>query len=268
MPIKFLVPSVAASAIVLAIAPAQATVMPYTTASAYLGIVSTVSNGTQTAVSDPVDWGQFSQDLGNTTVNNSSIASGSYITTPTTTPVNTGGEKITATAGNSNQFTVYTNGLSGAPATHWNGDFANGVNVLYTGGSSLTLSFATAVVGFGIDLQTVASGAYSFSVAAYNSSNVLLGTATDSGTSTGKNSASYGTAAFAGLISSAGDISYVTVTATSNASLGFAIDTSLVYHYPIQQQTGNNPQTPEPATIALLGFGLLALGVVRRRLKA
>jgi hypothetical protein len=245
-----------AGGLLLAASAANATVATYTSASAYnnFGGLGTIG------ISDPVDWGQFSLAQGNGTVNNSSVSNNSVMNT-------SNGEKVTATNGNAQGFTVYTNGLTtGLPSTRWDGDFANGTNVLSTQATSITLSFNGAITGFGIDAQTSLAGAYGFTIQAYNSSNVLLGTASASGTSTGRTSSNFGSAAFAGLTSTAGDISYVVITATGpNTGSGFAIDTSLIYHFANNHTSGGGSQTPEPGTLALLGAGLAALGAVRRR---
>src|SRR5579859_4276932 len=182
---KSLLSAIAVSGIVLAAGAANATVATYTTASAY----NAFGGGGTIGISDPVDWGQFSLAQGNASVNNSSVSNNSVM--------NTGkNEKVTATNGNAQGFTVYSNGLtSGNPTTRWDGDFANGANVLSTQASSITLSFNGAITGFGIDAQTSAAGAYGFTIQAYNSSNTLFGTATTSGTSTGRTSSSFGTAA-------------------------------------------------------------------------
>lgn len=261
---KSFLPVLAASAIVLAAGAVKAdTIASYTSSSAYTSAAAAQSNGTSTAVADSVDWGIFSQDIGNSSVNNSSITSGSHIIT-------SNNEMVTVASGNSSQFLVYTNGLlTGAPATRWDGDFASGANVLYTSGTSLTISFGSPVTGVGLDLQTKIAGAYGFTIQAYSAGNILLGTATDTGTSTGSNSSSFNTAAFAGFTDSAGDISYVVITDTgANTANGFAIDTSLVYHYPIAAQSAPTQTAPEPGTLGLLGVGLIGLGWARRRMRA
>jgi hypothetical protein len=255
---KSLLTVAVAGGMLLAANAANATVATYTTASSY----NTFGGGGSIGISDPVDWGQFYLAQGHTgNVNNTSVTSGSVMNTANS-------ERVTATNGNSQGFTVYSNGLTtGLPGTRWDGDFGSGTNILSTKATSITLSFNGAITGFGIDAQTELAGAYGFTIQAYNTSGALLGTASNSGTSTGRANTSLNTAAFAGLTSTAGDISYVIITATGpNTGSGFAIDTSLIYHFANNQTSGGTgTQTPEPGTIALLGAGLAALGAVRRR---
>jgi hypothetical protein len=254
---KTLLTVAAAGGMLLAANAANATVGTYTTATAY----NNFAGGGTIGISDPVDWGQFSLAQGNTTVNGSSVSTGSTM--------NTGnGEKVTATNGTNTGFTVYTNGLTGGkPTTLWDGNFASGTNVLSTQSSSITLSFNGAITGFGLDAQTTLAGSYGFTIQAYNSSGTLIGTAVaNQGTSVGRANAALGATDFAGITSTAGNISLVTITMTgNNTGSGFAIDTSLIYHFANNQTASQTQQTPEPGTIALLGAGLATLGVVRRR---
>src|ERR1700760_4553162 len=129
--LKSLLGVIAAGGLMLAAGAANATVATYTTAAAY----NAFGGGGTIGIADNVDWGQFSLAQGNSTINNSSVSTGSVMNT-------SNGEKITATNGNSQGFTVYKNGqVTGLPSTRWNGDFANGTNVLSTQASSITLSF-------------------------------------------------------------------------------------------------------------------------------
>jgi len=260
----------AASAFVLAAGAANATITSYTSAAAFTA-GATGAGAPTNQVADQVNWAAFDASLGQPT-QNGSIAWGSSMTT-------IAGEQITVTQSNIPHvgFTTY---VEGAPfvnggASGWDGSFANGTTVLYNGNNthSVTLSFSSALSGLGVDLQTKAAGAYSFTVTAYDVNSNVLGTATNSGVSPGNSSTNgttyEGQVAFAGLTSSAADISFVTITSTNNAN-GFAIDTSLIYHVNINgvsNGVGSSTPTPEPGTLSLLGAGLAALGWTRRRRK-
>jgi len=278
MSMKSLLIVAAAGAIGLTAGVANATIGSYTTALAY----QTAVGGNGLGVSDPVDWATFSAAQGNTpgvtnNYNNTSFTSGAALTTGIVGSTGTD-EVVTATNGANSQFAVYNNGQSsGLANTRWDGDFASGVNVLSTGSTSITLSFSGAVTGLGIDAQTANSGAYTVTMDAYNSSHTLLSASTcnsgtcsaaNSATSSGRASDNFGSAAFLGVTSTAGDISYVTITISGTPAVtsgGFAIDTALVYHFSNVQTGGGGTQTPEPGTLGLLGAGLAALGWVRRR---
>jgi hypothetical protein len=172
------------------------------------------------------------------------------------------------------------------PGTAWDGLFAAGATILFAGSGTITLSFATPLIGLGIDAQVFNAGGYTETLQAYNSTGTLLGTATQTGVSKGVTSgtlADEGTVPFVGISTDAQNnasslasngISYVVistsctqvgVTAACSSTGGFAIDTSLIYHYPIAAQNGGGSTTPEPGTLSLLGAGLAALGYVRRR---
>ncbi len=212
-------------------------------------------------MADQVNWAVFDSTLGQLP-NGGSIGNGAQMTT-------SAGETVTVTNNSSNNrsFTTYQEG-----AGTWDGNFANGTTVLYNFNSlSTTLSFATALSGLGVDLQTKLSGTYQFTITAYDSSMNQLGQAlslsgTSAGTAASNGTSHEGTVLFAGLTSTSANISFVTITSTNN-TLGFAIDTSLIYHTNVNGTggTGGGTQTPEPGTLGLLGAGLAGLGWVRRR---
>jgi hypothetical protein len=257
---KSLLGMVAASAVLFAAGAANATIQGYNTAAAFVA-GATGSQAPLNQVADQVNWAVFDNTLGQPS-NNGTIPTGSQMTT-------TAGETVTVTNSSTNQkaFTTYTEG-----AGLWNGNFANGTTVLYNFNAlSTTLSFATALSGVGVDLQTKLAGNYTFTLTAMDSNHNVIGsytsvTGTSSGTSATNGTSHEGTVTFAGLTSTSANISFVTITASPN-TLGFAIDTSLIYHTNINGTGGTTggTQTPEPGTLGLLGAGLAGLGWVRRR---
>ncbi|HTJ65880.1 MAG TPA: PEP-CTERM sorting domain-containing protein [Alphaproteobacteria bacterium] len=274
---------------------AQATAVPFSCVVNNATCLNSFKNiGNNSAVgsaADSVDWGQFATNL-HTSQNNGAIANNASQTTPNNDTV-----KVTSSSGNA--FTTYVEGLGTAPTmsghtpvpgTAWDGLFAAGATILFAGSGTITLSFATPLIGLGIDAQVFNAGGYTETLQAYNSAGTLLGTSTQTGISKGVNLGvltNEGTVPFVGISTDAQNnasslatngISYVTIstsctsvtiagntTAGCSSTGGFAIDTSLIYHYPIAAQTGGGTTTPEPGTLSLLGAGLVALGYVRRR---
>ncbi len=238
-----------------------------------------------------MDWGKFATAQ-NTTQNLGTVASGDSTVTPN-------GDNIMVTSGDSTKFTTYIEGQGKAPivstskgqtittpGTAWDGSFATGITVLYTSDGSITLKFTTPLIGLGIDAQIFNSGTYNETLTAYNAAGTILGQVAQSGSSAGVTlgiSAGEGTVPFVGISTDAttsdlatNGISYITI-GTSCAAVsaggcigtgGFAIDTSLLYHFPINQVVSNVQTTPEPGTLGLLGAGLIGLGWARRRKRA
>jgi hypothetical protein len=269
MPMTFIVRILAAAAMVLASEQAHATVFTTTNSTAFMTLGNNASTG---VVADQVNWGLFDQSLGHMPYDDQTIQNNAWMTTPQ-------GETVSVQSGNGGSFTTFVEGQA-----NWQGDFANGTTILYTSSSSITLSFSTALVGIGVDAQIEDTGDFSVTLNAYDAAGDLLESFTNNGVSTGTGpngvggggpggDANEGTAPFVGLatdsiqsnVASTG-ISYVTITAAGTNGDGFAIDTSLVYHYAIESDPP--ALAPEPGTLGLLGAGLAGLAFFRRRARA
>lgn len=262
-----------AIAVLMAAGTAGATVTKTTDINAFLA----TNNANTEAVADQVNWGLFDDTL-HQPHENGSIPTGSMMTTSL-------GEDVTASASDHNAFVTY---VEGGP--NWKGTFANGMTILATSANSITLSFGIPLIGIGLHAQTIDSGLYSMTITAYSSlcSDPTGATCTDAAhgllgslKNTGNTNTGEGTAPFVGISTNAQNnaaslaslgISFVVITASGTTAAGqtlppdgFAIDTSLLYHYAKAEPPGPGPAAPEPATLALLGVGLAGLGVARRR---
>lgn len=145
--------------------------------------------------------------------------------------------------------------------TTWNGNFDNGMGLIYNGVSTLgnnqggiLISFDQLVFGAGAYIQSNFWGPFTATVQLFDSNFKLLETFTTNGTA----GPHPGTALFIGAYENTADVAYAVFDATDQyGSEDFAIG-----------ELGIRGGTvPEPGTLALVGTSLLGLaGAIRRRL--
>lgn len=142
----------------------------------------------------------------------------------------------------------------------WGGNFALNDYLLWTnspGQGPLTLSFSKGVSQVGAQIQADFYGSFTAEIAAYNG-NTLLGTFSEAGNSTGDEDNS---AIYLGIKDLDGaNITSIVISLTDCAQdcADFAINQ-------LSLTTGGGGNVPEPASLLLLGSGLLSLGGIARR---
>jgi hypothetical protein len=138
----------------------------------------------------------------------------------------------------------------------WDGNFANGAALLYSAGAPITFSFASPIVGAGMQIQPNDGlvGAFTARIEAFDAGDTSLGAFTETGFGS---HAADGSAIFIGIRSDTANIAKFTVsfTDTLNSEYNFMAISNI-----------SISAVPEPAIApALTAVGLLGLAACRRR---
>ena len=153
--------------------------------------------------------------------------------------------------------------------TDWFGDFIAGQNVLFSGdfddptaaANVITMNFATAVKGVGLQIQSASFLDFTASLEVFDGA-TSLGTFSVAGLTLGLGD---GSAPFLGALTDSANITSAVFTLTSNTDFGFGVNRLLTADGDGTVPVEPGPAVPEPATLTLFATGVAALAARRRR---